>query len=278
MKIKLILLALVLALLPGGAFAAGEAKAELDRLVAQIGSKLKDQKRSAEDLAPELKQFDALLAKYKDDKSDDIARIAYMKATLYLQVLKDEPKAIVLLEALKRDFPETATGKRMDAMIASIKEAPARRARQEEAQANLAVGKTFPAFSETDLAGKPLSIAGYKGKVLLVDFWATWCGPCIGELPNVKATYEKHHQAGFEIVGISLDSDKSKLTSFIAKNDMPWKQFFDGQGWQNKLAQQYGINSIPATFLLDGEGKVIAKNLRGEALEEAVAKALGKSK
>jgi hypothetical protein len=93
-------------------------------------------------------------------------------------------------------------------------------------------------------------------------------------LPNVLKTYEKHHDKGFEIIGISLDQDKQKLTSFTESKKMPWVQYFDGKGWQNKLASKYGIKSIPATYLLDGQGKIIAKDLRGEALEAAVAKAL----
>ena len=139
----------------------------------------------------------------------------------------------------------------------------------------LPIGSTFPDFSETDVEGKPISISNYKGKIVLVDFWATWCGPCIGELPNVLKTYEKYHGKGFEIVGISLDSDKSKLTSFTKSKNMPWQQYFDGQGWKNKVGQKYGVRSIPATYLIDKEGKLLAKDLRGEALEQAVAKALG---
>lgn len=88
--------------------------------------------------------------------------------------------------------------------------------------------------------------------------------------------YEKHHANGFEIIGISLDQDKGKLTSFIEGKGMKWPQYFDGKGWGNKLAVKYGVNSIPATYLLDGEGKIIAKNLRGDALEETVAKSLAK--
>src|SRR5258706_2710274 len=96
------------------------------------------------------------------------------------------------------------------------------------------------------------------------------------ELPNVLETYKKHHDKGFEIIGISLDKDKEKLTSFTKTKDMPWQQFFDGKMWSNKLAVKYGVHSIPMTYLLDGEGKIIGRSLRGENLEDAVAKALAK--
>jgi hypothetical protein len=93
-------------------------------------------------------------------------------------------------------------------------------------------------------------------------------------LPNVIATYQKHHAEGFEIIGVSLDQDQTKLTDFIKSKDMTWQQFFDGQGWGNKLAVKYGIESIPSDFLLDGDGKIIGKDLRGDELEAAVASAL----
>jgi thiol-disulfide isomerase/thioredoxin len=137
------------------------------------------------------------------------------------------------------------------------------------------IGSAFPDFSEKDLDGKSLSVGNYKGKIVLVDFWATWCGPCVAELPNVLQAYEKYHGKGFEVIGISLDSNKDKLTSFVKDRKMPWPQFFDGAGWKNKLAQRYNVRSIPATYLIGKDGKIIAQNLRGPALEAAVAKALG---
>jgi peroxiredoxin len=246
------------------------AAADLQELVKKVRTQLSEGKKTEADLAPTLKEFDELLTKYKDDKSDDVAQILLMKAMLYSQVLENDVKGTELLEQVKKDFPETRAAKTVDSMIASMK-------KQEESkkiQRGLAEGTKFPDFDEKDLAGKPMSIANYKGKVVLVDFWATWCGPCVGELPNVIKTYEKHHGQGFEIVGISLDSDESKLKSFIKDKNMTWQQFFDGKGWGNKLSTKYGVNSIPATYLLDGEGKIIGKNLRGEALEEAVAKAV----
>jgi thiol-disulfide isomerase/thioredoxin len=128
------------------------------------------------------------------------------------------------------------------------------------------------------MTGKPLSIANYKGKVVLLDFWATWCPPCRAELPNVLKTYKEYHAQGFEIIGISLDrdQDREKLTSFLEEKNMTWPQFFDGNYWKNKLAVKYGVNSIPATYLLDGQGTIIGKDLRGEELDKAVAKAVAK--
>ena len=251
---------------------AGDAKAELQEVVTKIQAKLKAGKNTEKDLAEHFPEFDKILAAHKGEKTDDVAQVLLMKAMLYLQVPDDEAKGVPLLTQLKKDFPDTKPAQAVDNILSGMEKQKA----SKEIQRKLTVGAKFPDFDEKDLEGKPLSIARFKGKVVLVDFWATWCGPCIGELPNVLAAYEKHHPKGFEIVGISLDSDRAKLDKFIADRKMTWAQYYDGKGWQNKLAGVYGVNSIPATYLLDGEGKIIAKNLRGEALEEAVAKALGK--
>lgn len=273
MKKLLLFTALALSCyLPTSFVSAGDAKQELEELVTSIQAKLKAGKNTEQDLAENFAQFDKLLAAHKGEKTDDVAQILLMKAILYIQVLDDEARGLPLLTQLKKDFPDTKSALVVGRILESLEKQQA----SKEIQRKLAVGAKFPDFDEKDLAGKPLSIARFKGKVVLVDFWATWCGPCIGELPNVLKAYEKYHGKGFEIVGISLDSDRAKLDKFITDRKMTWPQYFDGQGWQTKLAGVYGVNSIPATYLLDGEGKIIAKNLRGEALEEAVAKALKK--
>lgn len=275
LSIKNIVLLAVLAVLCSlqPAIGEGDASSELNALVAKVNNKLHQGKKSEAALKDELKEFDALIEKHKSEKTDDTAQIILMKAMLYLEVLDNSDKGIALVQQLKTDYPDTKAGKNADAILDNIKH-------QEEAkkiQRTLVEGAKFPDFDEKDLAGKSLSVANFKGKVVLIDFWATWCAPCVGELPNVVKTYEKNHDKGFEIIGVSLDDNERTLKNFTKDRNMTWQQFFDGKRWNNKLAQKYGIQSIPATFLLDGEGKIIGRDLRGEALAEAVTKALAKN-
>jgi thiol-disulfide isomerase/thioredoxin len=147
-------------------------------------------------------------------------------------------------------------------------------------------GEMFPGWSKVmkinALDGKPISLADYKGKVVLIDFWATWCGPCMHEMPNVIKLYKEAHEKGFEVIGITLDREKDidKLKSTIAGNGrvgkMPWRQIYDGGFWTSGLAVHYGIHSIPRPVLIGPDGKVVADKLRGEALAAKVKELLGK--
>jgi thiol-disulfide isomerase/thioredoxin len=123
----------------------------------------------------------------------------------------------------------------------------------------------------TALDGREVDLAKLKGKVVLIDFWSTSCGPCLAEMPNVKAAYEKLHDRGFEVVGISLDDKEGALRRYLQEKELPWPQHFDGKGWQNRFAVQYGIFSIPTMWLVDKNGKLRDTNARGDLERRAGA-------
>jgi peroxiredoxin len=264
--IVLSLLAVLLAI-PGGPAVAADATVELKALVGKIRDDMADGKTNASDLADDLKKFDDLLARHEGEKTDEVANIAYMKAMLYDQGLHDPARAAELIKQLKVDFQGTE-------FVAELEKREAAEMAAQKIQAALVAGTTFPDFNETDVSGKPLSITGHRGKVVLLNFWATTSASCRAELPQIMAAYRKYHDQGFEVIGISLDQDQAKFTEFTQAMGLTWPEFFDGRGWRNKLAVKYGIEKIPATYLLDREGKIIGKDLRGEALPVAVAKAL----
>lgn len=243
---------------------------ELKALIEKTRAKLESGARTEAAMADELKAFDALIESHRKEPGDLAAETLWMKAILYLQVFEDLDKGEALVRQVKADFPNSGPAQNVDAVLATI----ATQKESAKLQAALVPGAVFPDFAEKDLEGQPLSLARFKGKVVLVDFWATWCGPCVAELPNVLAAYQKYHAKGFEIVGISLDENEGALKGFLSAKGMKWPQYFDGQGWESKLGRRYGVSSIPATFLLDRDGKIVAKNLRGPALDAELEKLL----
>ncbi len=191
--------------------------------------------------------------------------------------------------ALQKDYPERGEGYLLLLRAASESDADTGRSIAMEVMASSApeqlklqaknlldrlgaLGKPV-AIQYTAVDGRAVDVAAMKGKVVLVDFWATWCVPCVGEVPNVKAAYEKLHGQGFEIVGISFDQSKDALESFVKDKGMAWPQYFDGAGWDNKFGQEFGIHSIPTMWLVDKQGNLRDLDARG-ALEKKVSKLL----
>lgn len=145
----------------------------------------------------------------------------------------------------------------------------------EDAKFN-SVGTVPPDFTQKDADGKEVKLSDFKGKYVLVDFWASWCGPCRRENPNVVKVFEKFKDKNFTVLGVSLDEDKDAWLGAVKKDGLNWTQVSDLKGWENAVAQQYRISAIPRNFLLGPDGKILAKDLRGEDLEAKLTDILGK--
>jgi peroxiredoxin len=142
-------------------------------------------------------------------------------------------------------------------------------------QSALSPGSPCPEIALPDPNGKEIRLSSFRGKVVLIDFWASWCRPCRAEMPNVVALYKKYKDKGFEIFGVSLDKDKENWVQAIKEDGITWPQVSDLKFWNSEAVALFNVEAIPYTVLVDKEGKIIAKGLRGADLENAVKKALG---
>ena len=181
---------------------------------------------------------------------------------IQLMQLQNLPKAEELFPLLSKEVRNTEMAQYVQSQIV-------------ESKIN-AIGTVMPDFSQADTSGKAINLSSLRGQYVLVDFWASWCGPCRQENPNVVSNFEKYKTKNFTVLGVSLDKAKPAWLNAIQMDALHWTQLSDLKGWQNDVAAQFKITSIPQNFLLDPDGKIIAKNLRGEALGRMLEELLGK--
>lgn len=220
-----------------------------------------------------LSKIDSLAAERKSKELEQVFANINQKT---IEFVKDKPSSIVSLYKLA-DLVNSAESKELNSLYlglnASLRASSVGKmvGTSIESKMKTEIGVEAMNFTQNDVDGNPISLASLKGKYVLVDFWASWCGPCRAENPNVVKSYNKYKDKGFEILGVSLDQKADKWKEAITKDQLTWKQVSDLQGWGNAVAVQYGVRSVPANFLISPAGVIIAKNLRGEDLEKKLA-------
>ncbi|HET9505611.1 MAG TPA: TlpA disulfide reductase family protein [Hymenobacter sp.] len=256
---------------------AAQLKAQLKPLRTQYDALLKQYMagRAAQMPAPELAQIEARADANEDAQremqyayvtahpDDRFSLFVLPQAVGYAPEAKDYATRFAQLSPRLRAMPQ---GVRIADKIKQLE--------------RVAVGATAPDFTQNMPDGQPLTLSSLRGKYVLIDFWASWCGPCRRENPNVVAAYNKFKDKGFTILGVSLDKDTGREAwlKAIEKDGLAWNQVSDLKYWQNAAAKDYGVQAIPQNFLIDPSGKIVATNLRGEKLQETLGQLLGQAK
>lgn len=199
------------------------------------------------------------------------------------QYVREHPDSYFSIEALSESVSSDFDVEVIEPLFLSINEKYRESftgkafAQRIEAAKTIGIGKKAPDFTQNDPKGNPVSLSDFQGKYVLLDFWASWCGPCRQENPNLVKAYAAYNDKGFEILGVSLDNKDGKeaWVNAIEKDGLTWTQVSDLNSWNNEVARMYGVRAVPQSYLIDPEGVIVAQNLRGEALEEKLAEIFG---
>ena len=228
-------------------------KAQMSKDTVTINKLIKEHKKFQDEMNVYSKNF-------IKENPDAFLSVLLLENFLMRQYLTPE-EVKTYFAGLDKKVTETKSGKKiktaLDAMFAIV------------------IGKPAPDFSAPSPEGKTISLKESLGKVTIIDFWASWCGPCRAENPNVVALYNEFHVQGLNIIGVSLDKDAAKWKEAIAKDGLTWSHVSNLKFWEDPIAKQYNVQSIPATFILDAKGIIVAKDLRGDELKAKVKELLG---
>ena len=209
--------------------------------------------------APEAVTDPASVTKVEKISEDFVQKhpSSFVSPIAIIRILQSSGNSVVsdkLYQSLSSEVKKSSLGQYVDQQLALAKINP--------------IGSEVADFSQTDTAGKTVKISSFRGKYVLIDFWASWCRPCRMENPNVVAAFNKYHQKNFTVLGVSLDQAKAAWINAIKTDGLTWTHISDLKGWNNEVAAKFKITSIPQNILIDPKGIIIAKNLRGDALNK----------
>lgn len=244
----------------------------------ELQAKIKDLRSGIDKLVADMKSGDENLIKQAEAKYEEIDRKITEAVVNYILAHTDKQSAAKNLYDFRYNIDEEQQNEIISKADSSFKSVPGINYMIDHLNVlkNVAVGQKFTDFEMPDAKGKMHKLSEYvgNGKVVLIDFWASWCPPCRAEMPNLVKAYKDYKGKGFDIVGISLDSKADAWAKGVKDLNITWTQLSDLKGWQNGGAALYGVNSIPHTVLVDKDGTIIAKNLHGQELEDKIKEVL----